>query len=311
MNLKVNDGDLRLLRVLDAVLETNDVSRASELLMVTPSAVSHSLRLLRKRFGDPLLVRTRGRFEPTPLANALQPALHQGLSQLADLFQTEAGFDPASSKRELSLAAPDYHLFMMLPSVVATMQKIAPSVDLRFRPLGPEVLAQLATGQLDVVLAGSEVETSLALDREVMRSRIIAEPFCCVLRRDHPAAQTPELALESYLAAPHVVVSVTGEDKDGVDVALADRGERRRAAATVPSFMAAAWYAASSNMIATLPETVARRAADRTDSVIRRPPIDLPDSVAYLWWHPRFQADPGHAWWRRHLLDAFAPYRRN
>jgi DNA-binding transcriptional LysR family regulator len=309
VSFKVNDGDLRLLRVLDAVLETNDVSRAAELLSVTPSAVSHSLRLLRERFDDPLLVRTRGKFEPTPLAHALQPQLRQSLSQLANLLQTEASFDPATSKRRFSLAAPDYHLFVILPAFVARMREFAPQVDLRFPPLSPSVLDQLATGALDLVLAGSEVESALALDREVMRSRVITEPFCCILHENHPAAQTPELSLEAYLDAPHVVVSVTGEETDLVDADLAKQGLRRRVAVTVPSFMSAAWYATSSDMIATLPRTVAMRVAARTQGVVRRPPLDLPRSIAYLWWHPRFQSDVGHAWWRKELFEAFASYR--
>jgi DNA-binding transcriptional LysR family regulator len=310
-NFKVNDSELRLLRVLDAVLETNDVSRASDLLSVTPSAVSHSLKLLREKFSDPLLVRTRGKLEPTPLANALQPALRQSLTQLAVLLQTEADYDPASSSRQFSLAAPDYHLFIMLPDVVNDMRQRAPSVDLRFQPLGRAVFDQLASGELDLVLAGSEVETSLGLNRELMRSRVTSEPFYCVMRNDHPAAQTPELTLENYVNAPHVMVSLAGENSDYVDAALERLDEHRRIAAKVPSFMAAAWYATTSDMIATLPQTVAFRAAERNEGVVRRPPIDLPSSTAHLWWHPRYQHDPGHTWWRRHLMEALAPYRRS
>ncbi|WP_420138321.1 LysR family transcriptional regulator [Sphingomonas sp.] len=310
-NFKVNDSELRLLRVLDAVLETNDVSRASELLAVTPSAVSHSLRLLRERFSDPLLVRTRGKLEPTPLANALQPALRQSLTQLAVLLQTEADYDPASSSRQFSLAAPDYYLFMMLPPVVADIRRSAPSVDLRFRPVGLDVFEQLASGELDLVLAGSELETVLGLNRELMRSRVISEPYYCVMRSDHPAAQAPELTLEAYLEAPHVMVSLAGETVDAVDTALEGVGARRRIGAAVPSFMAAAWYATESDMIATLPKTVAARAAERAGGVIRRPPIDLPFSTAHIWWHPRYQHDAGHVWWRRRLIDALGPYRRD
>ncbi|USI74945.1 LysR family transcriptional regulator [Sphingomonas morindae] len=309
MRGKLNDADLRLLRVLDAVLETRDVTRASEILSVTPSAVSHSLRLLRALFDDPLMVRTRGRFEPTPRALALQPALRHGLAQLAALVEVEPEFDPATSRRRFSLATPDYQLFVILPMLVARVREIAPQVDLRFRPLAADVLDQLATGALDLVIAGAEVEAALALDREVMRSRIIAEPFCCVLREDHPAAQAATLSLEAYVQAPHVVVSMTGEDSDQVDSALAARGLRRRVAATVPSFMAAAWYATSSDMIATLPRTVALRAAARNQGVVRPPPLALPRSIAYLWWHPRFQSDAGHGWWRKALFDVFAPYR--
>ena len=43
---------------------------------------------------------------------------------------------------------------------------------------------------------------------------------------------------------------------------------------------------------------------------IYEPPISLPRSEAFLWWHERFQRDPGHTWFRNAMLEAFAPYRR-
>jgi DNA-binding transcriptional LysR family regulator len=115
------------------------------------------------------------------------------------------------------------------------------------------VLDQLASGELDLVLAGSEVETTLSLDREVMRSRIISEPFWCVMAHDNPAA-TEELTLAAYLAAPHVVTSMVGEESYKVDASLTQIGASRRKAVTVPSFLAAAWYAASSDMMPPCPK---------------------------------------------------------
>lgn len=154
----------------------------------------------------------------------------------------------------------------------------------------------LAKGSQELIpITTHRIETALALDREVMRSCIISEPFWWLMRLDNPAGATEELTLVDYLAAPHVVTSMAGEDTDHVDAILALQGASRRKVVTVPSFMAAAWYATSSDMIATLPETVARRACDRTGGVLRKAPLDLPNSVAYLWWHPRFHNDEGHS----------------
>ena len=105
--IQLTDGDLRLLRVLHAVLEEGEVLRAAERLGVTPSAVSHSLRALRERFNDPLLVRSKGRLQPTPLALTLQAPLRVALGQLADVLARELEFDPGRSRRTFSLATPD------------------------------------------------------------------------------------------------------------------------------------------------------------------------------------------------------------
>ncbi|WP_171033907.1 LysR family transcriptional regulator [Lichenicoccus roseus] len=303
----VSERDLRLFLVLDAVLAERSVTRAAARLGVTQSAVSHSLRSLRSRLGDPLLVRTPTGLEPTPLAQSLRPDLRSGLDALERLLRHQQHFDPATSTRSFSLATPDHPQFTMIPEFIGYLRQTAPGVDVCIRAIGPGLPEEMASGRLDLVLAGAEAEGILGLDREVMRQRVIDEPFRCLLRRGHPALARP-LDLQAYVALPHVLVSTTGGKTGIVDEALAVRGLRRRVAVTVPSFPAAAYIVASSDLIATLPQAVAER-AERLDVELRPPPLELPRGVAYLWWHPRFQHDPGHTWWRRALAGALSPFR--
>lgn len=86
-------------------------------------------------------------------------------------------------------------------------------------------------------------------------------------------------------------MSTAGEDSGIVDAALASVGRCRRVAVTVPSFPAAVWIVAASDLIATLPKAITDRAT-RHQVAVRTPPIALPSSDAYLWWHPRVQNDP-------------------
>ena len=306
-SIHVSERDLRLFLVLDAVLAENSVTRAASRLGVTQSAVSHSLRELRVRLGDPLVVRTGNTLEPTPLAQRLRPDLKVGLDAFERLLRYEQHFDPATSTRVFSLATPDHPQFTMIPQFIGQLRRTAPGVNIRVRPIGLRLPEELASGRLDLVLAGAEVEQTLALDRDAMRTRVIDEPFCCLLRRGHPALAKP-LDLQAYVALPHVLVSTTGGDTGIMDEALAAQGLHRRVAVTVPSFPAAANIAASSDLIATLPRAIADR-GKRLAVELRPPPLALPRSVAYLWWHPRFQNDPGHAWWRHALSDALAPFR--
>ena len=56
--MNVQDIDLNLLRVFDAVLHEGGVTPAAARLGLTQPAVSNALARLRKLFGDPLFVRT-------------------------------------------------------------------------------------------------------------------------------------------------------------------------------------------------------------------------------------------------------------
>ncbi|MCJ2062204.1 LysR family transcriptional regulator [Methylobacterium sp. J-088] len=303
----MSERDLRLFLVLDALLDHRSVTRAASALGLTQSAVSHSLRALRARFGDPLLVRTGNALSPTPRALALRPGLSLGLAELERVLGRQAAFDPAQSTRCFTLATPDHPQFTVLPDLFGRIRREAPGLDFHVRSIGSGLAEDLASGQLDLVLAGAEVEHQLALDRALMRARVISEPFRCVVRRGHPALAV-DLDLDTYAALPHVLVSTTGGNTGIVDAALAAVGRRRRVAMTVPSFPAAIWMVAATDLIATLPKAITDRAS-RHEVEIKEPPIILPSSDAYLWWHPRFQHDPGHSWWRQTLTDAFAVLR--
>ncbi|MGK6323717.1 LysR family transcriptional regulator [Sphingomonas sp. DT-51] len=304
--VQLGDAELRLLRVLDTLLENRSVTRAAASLGLTASAVSHSLRELRELFGDQLLIRIGGNMQPTPRALALEPALRQGLAELRRVLTTSEDFEPATSVRSFSLAGPDYVLFTRLPELVARMKAEAPNIDFRFTTLHAQLPQALSSGQLDAVIAGAEAETALALDRDMMRSRIISEEFCCIVRAGHPLALAGQLDLDSYASAAHVLISTTGGDRGIADEALAEHGLTRRVALTLPSFAAAAGFVAASDMIATVPEAIARAGEARGLVVILKPPLAMPRSDAYLWWHPRFQNDNAHSWWRAALTQAFA-----
>lgn len=230
-----------------------------------------------------------------------------GLTTLERVLGDEPAFDPAVSHRCFSIATPDHPQFTVLPALIGRIGRDAPGIDIRVRPIGPGLVDDLASGRLDVVLAGAEVEHQLALDRDLMRTRVISEPFRCVLRQGHPALEG-EFDLERYTALSHVLVSTAGDDTGIVDAVLGSAGRSRRVAVTVPSFPAAVWIVAASDLVATLPKAITDR-ADRHKVEVRVPPIALPSSDAYLWWHPRFQNDPGHVWWRQELTAAFSAFR--
>ena len=72
--MHINDIDLNLLRLFDAVYRTRNVSRAAELLDLTQPAASQGLTRLRALIHDPLFMRAAGGVQPTPKAERLADA---------------------------------------------------------------------------------------------------------------------------------------------------------------------------------------------------------------------------------------------
>ncbi len=83
-NKSISAVPLNALRAFEAVARHMSLKVAALELNVTPSAVSHRLRLLEKVFGCQLLRRVGGQLELTECGERLAPALTAGFAQIMD-----------------------------------------------------------------------------------------------------------------------------------------------------------------------------------------------------------------------------------
>ena len=97
-------------------------------------------------------------------------------------------------------------------------------------------LVELDQHTLDVAL----LPVREAPARFVARTLFEEESFVVVRRAGHPMGR--KLTLARYCAAPHVVVSVSGDPHGLVDRELAKQGLSRRVALTVSNFMQGAGH---------------------------------------------------------------------
>src|SRR3546814_5499681 len=97
----MNELDLNLLRIFDALIEQRSVTRTANRLGLTQSAISHALARLRQSIGDPLFVRVAGGLQPTARAIEIAPGIRQGLLQFRDALSPSL-FDPATAKRRFA-----------------------------------------------------------------------------------------------------------------------------------------------------------------------------------------------------------------
>ncbi|MAF86625.1 MAG: LysR family transcriptional regulator, partial [Pseudomonas sp.] len=97
--MNFSNFDLNLLRVLDALLREQNVSRAAERLALSQPAVSNALNRLRELLDDPLLVRVGRRMQPTPRALALEAPIRSALRQLEQSLSAGESFVPGESRQ--------------------------------------------------------------------------------------------------------------------------------------------------------------------------------------------------------------------
>lgn len=298
---QLTDLDLRLLRVMGALLDNGGVKRAAEQLGVTPSAVSHSLSALRTRTGDQLFVRSAGGLSPTPRALAMQPRLQRAMVDLRMALAEEADFDPKTSSQQFSLAATDC-ILDYLPAAVASIRRAAPHVRMNLIGISGPLNDCLASGEIDLAFTYGNAESFLALDRETMRVSAGKDRFVCLLRPDHPAIEEGAFDLDRYLELSHVSVAYSNRSRSVVNDSLEALGRERRVMLTVSDARAAVRCVASSDLVATVPESLAGDAVSSGQVAVLPPPFELPAADVYLWWHTRVHNEPSHIWWRGMIL---------
>ncbi len=291
--------DLNLLPALDALLRRRNVTRAAAEVGLTQPAMSRALARLRDIFADPLLVRLHGGFVPTPLAEKLALKAAAALAELRGLFRPE-DFDPAALKRVIRLAAADSQSILLAPPLIARLQAEAPGVDLRFEPIGRDIIARIEFGEIDLCFATADTPLPPGAFSEPLAS----DRLVLVMRRGHPGANRP-WSLADYARFRHATVAFFGDGVSDTDARLAAAGLERRIALTTPHFMATVAAVAGSDLVTTISAAFARRFAAALDLVLSQPPF--PDRLELTTVGLRLRAaDPAMQWFRRMLREEAA-----
>lgn len=292
--------DLNLLVALEALLEERSVTRAALRLGMSQPAASRALARLRALFADALLVDGPKGYLPSARAEELRPLLRQTLAGIGAMLEANA-FDPARATGQLRLLMTDLEAAVLAPGLLSRLAVEAPAVDVAIIPPGSAPMEALETDAADAVVGVVDRAPAGILRRTLYEDRLVT-----FMRRGHPAAGQ-DLTLERYLAFDHVAVSITGRGSSAVDDRLSAMGHGRHVRVRVPNFFAAAEIAAASDLMMTLPESLAGTAVAAERFVTRPPPIGPTRFTMSLLWHARHQDAPRHVWLRRLVATAAHP----
>jgi len=303
--------DLNLLRVFDEVMAERNLTRAARNLSMTQPAASNALRRLRDALGDELVVRSGYGVEPTPFALALWPVVRDTLAQLRAAI-SPSRFDPSQAHESFVLATADATAALLMPPMLARIEREAPFVSLRVLPLttrDPREL--LETSEVDVAIGhfpAAMAAIALAAMQEGTpenfgHARLYGGDYVCVMRRGHPLAEA-ELTLDAYCGARHLLVSFSGRPHGFVDEALAELGRSRKVVLTVNQFFTAGQVVARTDLLTVLPRrfVASTGIADRLE--YRPLPMPLPEVNVDMLWHRRQESRAAHAWLRAQVIDA-------
>ncbi|WP_116522685.1 LysR family transcriptional regulator [Achromobacter insuavis] len=294
--------DMNLLLVFDALVRLGSVAAAAEELAMSPSACSHALTRLRGALSDPLFVRYGSGMQPTARAQAMAPVIGQALQALGGSLEGARPFAPGDSTQAFVFAATDYTAYAVLPALAARLRTLAPRLRVRaVYSTRQDSFDDLAAGRAHFALGFDEGQA--ALPEGVQARDGFTDDYVVVARRDHPEIRG-SLSLAQYLAASHLAVKPWRDARGVIDGALERQGLRRQVTMELPSLLAAPFIVAGSDLLATLPQRVARRLGPAAHLAVYPAPFAAPAYTLKVLFHARHAGIPGHEWMLEQVLAA-------
>ncbi|MBL8363204.1 MAG: LysR family transcriptional regulator [Rubrivivax sp.] len=303
--LEFDTIDLYLIRVLHTLITERSVSKAAMRLASTQPAVSAQLKKLRALTGDPLLVRSGHRMQPTERALQLVAPATNLLHEAERMFSSRmraATFDPSRSEAMFRVAASDYLDPLFLPALVAHLKRAAPLVRLELMPLTQDYdyRRHLATGDVDLVIGNWLYPPS-----ELHQGKLVNDEIVCLVSERHPAARNPRgWTAQKYLASEHVAPMPTHPGASGViDEHLHEQGLERDIAVRASHFSLIPLMVADSLLVLTTGRLFCSRYVEQLPVRVVRCPVAFPPLTYYQLWHDLTHNAGAMRWFREQVRE--------
>ena len=302
MKINIQNLDLNLLAIFDALMVERNVSKAAERVHLSQSAMSHALNRLRGLLDDPILVRTEKGMRPTPRALAMEVPIREALTKIQHSLYTPEPFDPLTSQQTFVIYSIEYFECLFLPQLTARLEKLAPHVRVVTGILTQHIPEnELTNGEVDFVVG---VEDTMDVPKRLHIQLWFQDSLTCIVRRQNRVVGD-SISLEQLTQIPQVFYSTLGTTFriTFLDQWLEKNKLSRQFAVTTSGYLSAAMIIAATDYLMILPLRLAQRLVKTMELRMINPPVDFPEYKLNLIWHPLYEKSPAHMWFRDQLLD--------
>ena len=285
--------DLSALRTLKLVHEVGSISLAARRLDVDQSAISYTIKRLRKAFDDPLFTRSTSGLVATDRCQQIVTGIDDILDRF-DRMTRPRSFDPARDEFEVVIGLSHAGLAVLMTPLVRRLRQIAPRARLRFIQSRASAYEALEAGSCDLLIRPMPYENLPFRHRFLMRDR-----FVCLVDRDGPHARNG-LTLESYAAARHILISFEGLYRPPWFDRMNEMGMPQQIALDLSSTSEIEEFLIGTDLVATVTEELAHLCSDRVALIPA--PIHAHQDI-YMFWSERTQERENMQWFRNLVAE--------
>ncbi|MEP7296051.1 MAG: LysR family transcriptional regulator [Burkholderiales bacterium] len=302
--MELTDIDLNQLVLFQQLMIERRVSKVADKLGLTQPAVSNTLAKLRKQFGDELFLRTPAGMVPTPFAELLAEPVGYALGMIHSGLNQQLRFDPASAKQAVTIGMTDIGEIVFLPALSERLRREAPGITLStVRNTAVNLRDDMESGKVDLAIG-----LLPQLKAGFFQRRLFQQRYVCLFRRGH-ALDKKRLTLADFRATEHLVVVSAGTGHGKVDDLIRRAGIERTVRLTVPHFVGVGHILQTTDLVATVPERLAKQLAEPFGLTSLPHPVALPEVTINAFWHAKAHRSPANQWLRGVVCELFADDR--
>lgn len=295
--------DTHLLACLNALITEAHVSRAASRMNISQPSMSIALGRLRQIFNDPLLVKTRHGMTPTPRALEIVERVRAALTEIEGALVHTAAAGPHRAPRDFRIVILNSLAHFVIPPLVRRLRAEAPDTRLILIPSDVRrTTALLEDNECDLVVGYPPGLSAGLHSRPLLKSKLSV-----IAGAQHPDIRD-RLTLAQYGNAAHVVLgsgpAPVSTIENTIDQNMRAQRMSRRVGMRVPDLMLSGPIVAATDMIATVPDRLARYFATSLAIRVYKLPIPLDDPTILMIWSERTHRDPAHRWIRQLVRES-------
>ncbi len=196
MKPRLEQLDLKMLRVLMTLAQTQNTYRAADQLHLSQSAVSRSLGRLREVLDDPLFVRTNQGLEPTALTERMVARIPEVFDLISEVVEGSNNFDPAAWQGSASIALSTVANRCWGTPLLERLQQQAPNIEWSFQTWHASTVAEILDGRTSL---GIHIENP-GWPQSLYQQPLVEDNYVLMAKKGHEAlSKKPHMKLfEQY-----------------------------------------------------------------------------------------------------------------
>ncbi|MFH2090800.1 MAG: LysR family transcriptional regulator [Pseudomonadota bacterium] len=183
--------ELKHLRMICALAESGNMTRAAETLCITQSALSQQLKDIETKLGTDLFFRTRKKMIITEVGRQLQATAIEVIDTV-DRAERTIARKMKGEKGELKVGTQCIFCYKWLPQVMRIFHEKFPNIEIEVGN-SEDLLEELEGKKYDLIISGAVLPSDSHTSVPLFKDQLV-----CIMAEDHPLAACSFIQLEDF-----------------------------------------------------------------------------------------------------------------